>query len=744
MSKKESHLSIAEALDAISYLADFHDVDKESHLPLPELESVKPLPKNIRHLVDENGLTEMKVREIFSLLLKHVKKLQERSAEEKETSIRQVKSIMAMVGEAAETLDRYTALFEQSSGLSVTQLSEYKRLQEFYTKRVEKQVDDQLLTRWIIGLAGKSDELAKRKARARKKERSKHVFVDLDMVKSDTEYELLLMRKEDGTRFFSPRLIRNIKLVCDFGGYSHRNGDIFSKVQDWRDIICHVASIHMLRSLSLSMERFYHEAFKHKGRDVVGAINKAFMALMLASSPHHLRVNQEGEGQKSCQDYFSDFQHYLRSALTTRDYQKFLAYPPKKNFVMAHCVLDVTQRICRVFFLHLHIMNELYVQVSHFLAYAREQSTKTVKADETKGIFSWSKLAYDYAEIVKALKHHAAGPLQRILDALEEAQYTSFDSHMQFNLPHAWYDLYIDELKVNHLRLACPTRQTQINKAAVIDEFKGFLLSVARDGTPTHHLLINLQDRTSWREVSRCHAVEQLQNSSDFANHITVVTLAIDTPFYHQAEEFSKEENAEDFIREFKKELRSTSHGYYFPEKVKKELFPDFTNKTIENIYELFFGKAERLSTKERKSFITIFHFFLKLKLIDLVNPTSFSLSCKDGIDLSGAASVFFYVMIKLFKEDELTEFETEYVESMIYGPSILIRERAMIPEVLNRTLTSLQIIESLKAKLGAREFHRQLRDTFAPLFDGGILDAEISLPVYEVGEQAEESLEAA
>jgi len=743
MTKNKNQLSLAQALDALSYLAELDDLEEGLQLPLPDLKGASTVSFTIEEIGENEGEVEEKMKEIFQVILGHLKNIYESEEKQEPIRLRQVKSIMTMVGEATKNLDRMTSLFEATKGTSFTQLAEYKRLQEFYTKRVEKQVDESLLSRWIVGLAGGKTTTLKRKARERKKEKSTHVFVDLDMVKSDTEYELLLMRKEDGTRFYSPRLIRNIKLVCDFGGYQSEGKDIFSIVHDWRDVICHVASIHLLRSLNLAMKRFYQDAFKYKGRDVVGSLNKGFMALMMCASPGNLRVNLSAgaKGRKTCQEYFADFQGYLRDALNTREYQKYVAYPPKRSQVLACCILEVTQRICRSVYLHLHIMQELFLQVHKFLSEARAQSLKTTDHDDDmKGIFSWSKIAYDYAEIVKMLKLHASGPLQRILESLEESKYTAFDSLLQFNLPHAWFDLVFEDLKTTHLRLASPTRQTLIHKAVVDDEFKGFLQSVARDGMPTHHLLVNLQDRTSWRESSRCQSLEQLQKSSSYSEHLTTVTLATDTPFYYQSEKYETEEGAKEFIAEFKKQLRGANTGFYFPEKIKKQIFPGFVNDTIKGIHEIFFGGADLLSQKERKNFISLFYIFLTLKLIDIVNPTSFSYSCKDAIDVGGAFSLLLFVFMKLLQEQELSNFETEFIEAMIYGPSILIRERAILPEILNRALRTLQAIERVKEKAGHNNFIKELESTFAHLYHSSVFEAKVELPVFRIQEEVQEA----
>jgi len=148
MAKKKPKLSLTEALDALSYLAEIHDVEKSPQLPLPDVERSRSISFIVTEISKDAEISEDKIREIFKVILGHVKKLSENNGDK--GKLEKVKSIMMMVGEATTNIDRYTSLFELKSGQSVTQFAEYKRLQEFYTKRVEKQVDESLLSRWIV------------------------------------------------------------------------------------------------------------------------------------------------------------------------------------------------------------------------------------------------------------------------------------------------------------------------------------------------------------------------------------------------------------------------------------------------------------------------------------------------------------------------------------------------------------------------------------------------------------------
>ncbi|MCB1149451.1 MAG: hypothetical protein KDK48_04735, partial [Chlamydiia bacterium] len=715
--KKPSKIvPISEALEALSTLAEINDSELEKRGAAP-----LPLSERVSRLVED--IDTERVRHLFDAVYAYV----DEKVREQPQDLEKVRSVMTIVGAAAKNLDKYGSLFHLKSSESVTKLAEYRRLQDLYTRKVERQVDTQMLGQWILGLTGLGPSKKEiRKARMRKEEQTKHVYVDLEMVKRDNEYELLLMRKEDGSRFFSPRLIRNIRIVSDFGAIKDDETDVFRQVGEWRQAICQLGAAHMIKTLSLTMRRYYHEVFRHKARDYVGHMNKAFMALFLAA-----QTRPEAEGAKTSVEYFADFQYYLRLSLNTRYYQKLLLFPPKKHNHIALCMLAVTQHVCRAFYLHLNVMNELYFRTLALLHEAEQLFPMTTLGEKERGALVWSRLAYDYAEIVKALRRHESGPLKRVLETLKAGSQTAFDPLLQNNLPHNLFELGIKKAPCRVLRLPCPTRQTQINKAVVTDEFKNYLLSTSRTGSETHHLLINLQDRTAWREFARCKAVEQIGASSVFDHHLTVATFATDTNFYHQSGPYEGRDSYEEFESAFLEQLKDSSSGYLFEEKHHKKALK-FAMKAIPALHRLFFDGEKFLSKKDRQSFITLFHVFMTLFLVDLVKPTSLSFSCKDAIDMGESTSVLLYLMIHMFSAENMSERAMDYVKAMLYGPSILIRERAPLPEVINRMFNALQKVEGKKEKMGFHTFSEAVKEELKGLIGAQVLTAPLSAPIYD------------
>ena len=127
------------------------------------------------------------------------------------------------------------------------------------------------------------------------------------------------MRKEDGLRFFNPRLLRNLKLVCDFGGSLNEfpDADPLAQLANWRESVCCTVAQNLLNSLGFRLEAFYKEAMSHKEIELVESLHKSLMALMLAANPHLLSRSSQ---RKCCSDYFKDFQVFLRDVLSCRDY----------------------------------------------------------------------------------------------------------------------------------------------------------------------------------------------------------------------------------------------------------------------------------------------------------------------------------------------------------------------------------------------------------------------------------------
>jgi len=722
--KEGSTLTIVEAVETLSSIAEM-DIDRELLPSLEEFDSQSTNYKMITfELLQNRDVDETVdvVKETFRVILNYLRsyyKKQYKYSPNQQTT-EGIKAIMVLVGEAAKKLDKYTD-HSHKKYMSITELKEYKHLQEFYLSRIARKIDESVLSKWILALAQRAmsqkQVVEEKVVPASRIMQSKHIFVDLEAVKKDSEYELFFIRKVDGSRFYSSRLIRNIKLVCDFGDRMSemKRDDPLESIKIWYDKTLKTASANILRHVVTLMQKFYQTNSTANHNELGICLNKALMALKLCNNLHNIFHDSS---VKNCSHYFLDFQNFLREALHTREYQKMIAYPEEDLNASSKSMCELTQALCRGLFLHTNGLEEVRNTVMALLQEANQyKSQEHMKAMSHNNMF-WSHIGADYAAMTAFIKRHQAGPLIKVLESLEEGMHTSFDPLLQDNIPSRLYDIDISNNHIKVIHIPSPTQQEYIDKVVVVEEFKEFLRSLASEKGQNKHLMFNLQDRTSWKENVRCVALEELQNHEDFEKRLAVVTLPKDTQFYYQETPYNLDNHVDVFIQNFKKQLSDEDAGFYFPNDIKEALFPDFVDGLLSSIHKVFFGNKNVLSLDARLEFIDIFYLFLELKIMELVKPTSVSFSCKDGIDYGVPNSAEMYALLRLLHEEHLSKHDLEQMALIIYGPSLLVRERLIRSENFKRMQNMIKLIEHVRDEHGWKEFLNKVDLIFGHFYE--------------------------
>ena len=720
-------------LEAIETLSDIAQLEVDNNISIAETGEVVIGQRNIiewLNLQDEEETVE-NIRGIFSLILKYIQSVySEREPQHSEEVIEGIKTIMVLVGEAAKNLDKYTNLFRWTHENSITELAEYRNLQEFYQNRIAQKVDTRQLSRWIFGLAQQMPESSDVQLQGRVKSKAEHVYVDLEAVKKDTEYELFSLRKEDGSRFFSPQLVRNMTLVSDFGSRIGSGVEVHEPaipVRHWQDWRMRGSAKSIRESVGPMLERFYRETNSHKNHELVNHLQHAMMALMLScNSANDLA---EDVHRKSTFDYFADFIYFLRASLCTREYQKMVAYPPNRQNKLAYAQLDLINGLCYALFLQMKGEQYLLKALHEALDQAEEMlSEEHIECrDESNEVWNW--LACDYKALSALMQQHSNGPLEKILSDLQEGGNQFFDPIWQHDLPCQLFSIYVQEQRITNIRMPCPIHQEVVNKAFINEEFKAFLRALKESPISHRHLIINFQDRTSWREHARCSAIEDLQNVSDFHDHLAVVTLSKDSDFYNQNDLYAAENHAAVFTANFLDHLTDESCGYFYPEWIKEQLTTEFLHGVIDEVHRIFFNEKNVLSKEQRCDLIEIVYCFLELKLIEVAKAETFSLVCKDGIDVSACANVLLYVLLKIMNQEDLSDNDKSHLRMILYAPALLIRERAVVGSRFNRMVSALRRIEALRSEFGAVNFGKIMHEAFGKFYETPILDG-MTIPI--------------
>ena len=163
------------------------------------------------HGAEYHQFNQERIRESYRAIFKYLKDLFEKDKGQlrDEETQRGVQAMMLLAAEAAHKIDNYTDIFKKE-GESVTELKEYKELQQYYlTKIVQRhqktmESEEKWQKEWGAGVG--EDALGVQKGGLK----------NLESVRRDKDYELFLIRNEEGHPFFNRSLMHHLQLIGQF------------------------------------------------------------------------------------------------------------------------------------------------------------------------------------------------------------------------------------------------------------------------------------------------------------------------------------------------------------------------------------------------------------------------------------------------------------------------------------------------------------------------------------------------
>ncbi|MCB1081110.1 MAG: hypothetical protein KDK69_04735 [Chlamydiia bacterium] len=682
---KDDEMTIMDAVDNLSGMAELDiEVEKEGESrgvkkDLHQLMSLKP---------EEKEQTLSTVKGTFKTVHKYLQHVYQKDKEQlKDMDMqRGIKAIMVLADEAADKLDKCTSLFKHTyEEGTLTEIKEYKDLRSFYMNKIVKRFQEVLASEaaWEEEWGAEEEQI----------DIEKLGLKDLETVKRDKEYELFYIRKDDGRPFFNRNLLRHIKLVSDFDEVISgvEGEDPLLKINIMLDKEAQAVAENIRDDVKNELGDFFADAIQHKEVPIVGDVIKLTMSLMLACNPQNLIQHTMG---KMCIRYLKDFHGFLREILSSPEYHRLISHSIEETDKLSRTLIYLIHAYAYAFYTRMGSQKEFQEYYKNLVKSAYDGELPPQRKEiETLSFFS--DIIDNHDVVTRILKKYPSGPLFKTLDIFHERdEEEGFDPIMQGNPPYQLFTLASESFDAKCLKLPCPTFHAHINKAKVIEEFKGFLRHIETKKELEKHLLINLQDRTSWEEHARCQALEELENQAEFNKQLVIVTLPKKSDFYYQADTYLSVDSAEDFIHLLEEQVSSGEEcGFYFSGKIDKKKLGAFIKEVIPLIYTHFFGKKSQLERNERLNFIEIFYMLLCLKILDLTRPDTFSFTCKDGVDVGATTNAAFLAMIKQMSQNPKWNLEEQdHLIWVLNGPALSVRERLVDYQRLSRMLSAMGV----------------------------------------------------
>lgn len=681
-------LPIKEAMDNLAAIAS---INMESPPPIGIVDNVRLVTSadelessSVRWLSGEGAESLLQVLDLtYRSVYQNLMSLYENPMMdwESEKSREGISAMMSLVGESVQKMNAYLEFrLDQKESAKIEQREAFRALQRFYSERFTK--------KFVGGIEGAESWENAWHEKNSLLEATGLEIQDFESLLRDKEYELFYVASEEGAPYLDETLLRNLKLTVDFdlpsGSFEE---DPFLKVKAILDRDIQASSSWMVRECSEEISQFYKVAKKIFHHPCAALLSKAIIALLLASNTQHLLSRTTG---KSCMHYFNDFHQFLRSAMKSDDYQKWVTYPPSEREVEAYTCTSLILKLCYSFVHRPCGVKQEAIGLIH----RTMRRGNEIEPKSEKGNTPWSKLLLDDEKFRTLLHKFPSGPLLKILDtvrlAQEEGITTPFDPWIQGNLPQKLYTIRRGKQEVELLSFAAPVRQPMISRVEIIDEFRGFLRYLKQ--TEKKHLLVNLQDRFSWRESARSKKLEELQNTPLFSDTLFVMTLPKETDFYYQRNAFSNLNDANAFFAAFKEQIASSEqNGFYFPKQWKQDDLMLFSLNAFSRIHTYVFENKNVLTRAMREDFIEIFYQLLILEAMERFQVDSLSFTSKDSVDEGAYAAGVFYGFLKAYEGNLLTQENLDFVRFLFYWRALSIRERAADPEQFFRSISTLE-----------------------------------------------------
>jgi hypothetical protein len=665
--------AVADAVQTLSTIAELeeqHDVQHNLMIGnVPISFKSQNNPERVVHVI----------RSAFGTILDYLKDFYKRHVghQVQKEGIKDIHAIMKLVQDAAKKLDTLGKIIHAE----LTSIKECVDVQTFYEKKIvpmaTKQPSKESSLHQLV-----PTPLEQARRQEAPKPASPRVAIDLESIKNDEAYELFFIRKENGDRFFTPKLLRNVKAVSQVE--EQLKDEIVEQgpiaiLQSYQDMVAREHAKTLIRECKPLLDEFVKAARRKYNDECAACLYKAVVALFLASYETHPAKQTFPKGSSN---YFSDFERFLKEGVHHAKEQMKGNESIEKRLSRDLLLQLFTQ--CEV---SKHIVMPLVVDV---IEKGKAQGTIHKAQDASK---LSEQLRADFEALLAGGAIYSHVPIMRMLQALEDPEMNAFDPMRLKNWPEKLFEIEVGNRMIPCLRIPSPTTQEYIHKAKINDEFLEFVHRLTEK--KERHLMFNMQNRTSWREFSRSKELEDVQKKEPYAKALTVVTMSKDTDFYHQTGPYQQVSQADLFMEHLLEHMASESSGNIYPDKIKQALFPDVAKQLAVAVHDTFFSKKNMLSQQDRRNFIELYYLFLQMKIIELVQPSSMSVTCKDAIDIGLPHACELFLCSKVVRGKPITHKEDELIRAYLFGLPFIHRGRCLNPYRLSRFIACLKTLET-------------------------------------------------
>jgi hypothetical protein len=667
-------------IDVVDILSKLSEIDLLISVEKGDLYGKEPFSS--KWISPHNMLENQElVKKLYQSVHQYLKQICEKSLDSFKDSktIRSIQSIMMFVIESAEKIEKYTPLFKSEPALeSLSDLQELRDLHEYFTSAVAPhmpstgEVFDAWEEEW--GIRGGDIPTSHRQG-----------LRNISEIHSDKQYELFYLLQENGMPFFDYDVLRHARMVYDLDQSIEeaQAEQFFNKLDILSDRSAHMRAQKILKACWYLIDEFFKEALKYKESSCISHLVMALMGLMIAANPRNLK--QTSISEKTAAEYFSDFHFFLRKALLSEEYQKLIMASHERRPFQANLYLLI-HKLCHAYFTTEIEMKDMIAVIKKAIS-----DGSTIAAHEQKHLMGFASLYQDDRALRAFMNQYPAGAIHKLAEIFTSRQQSKgFDPLSQKCIPEALFSFKQEEREILCVKMPAPIHQEYIHKADIVREFEAFLRSLSMGSKKEKILMVNMQDRTSWQDFSRCVKIEELIKREEFYGVISMAGLAKNSDFYHQTDVYQELDDAQGFMQSFKEQIFTGGQcGFFFSDDILGPL-QMMLPKMLAMTHKVFFSSRAILTREDRQDFIEIVYHMIVAFALEVTKAQCVTFVDKDSVDTSSCAFASWYGLCKLCGDGSMNDEDKGMFYYLLYSSALILRERITDSDRVNRCLALL------------------------------------------------------
>lgn len=257
------------------------------------------------------------------------------------------------------------------------------------------------------------------------------------------------------------------------------------------------------------------------------------------------------------------------------------------------------------------------------------------------------------------------------------------DLHLEGFLPSYLYTAHGSD----YLFLPRPLIENKVTKEESINPiFLSYLRHVKR--LNKKHLYINVS--------SRNNLLESLAKTEEFKNTFHIITMDRTSDFYWQENEWQNQNNASEFIQDFKKAI-VLGERFHWPEIILEKNWIETASAILDLVHKSYFHSDSLLNDTERMAFIDIALVKLSEAAKQIISPDFINISCAYTNDRGPSQFSLEYVYNMLKENGKFDEKNKRDLLAMVFGPPLTSHNRPTHDYRLDRLSMAMDLLTNPK-----------------------------------------------